>query len=260
MDALSHLFQGFGAAILPVNLLFAGIGVLLGTAVGVLPGIGPALTVALLLPVTFQLDPGGSLIRSASVWWGEFFGTTTTSGSPVSRAIGVTLVRFTGELLVRIAPTMVMPPTRSWSSAPRACCANCARPTVPPAPGTFCTCTLRALPDLTIASCSARAALSQPPPAPAGAMMLSSRSCATTGETLAATAMHAARSRDLKNDMSSSPVALLPYVFPVPPKSNIVAAVAPAGAGGVSAGPASGPVACRPVRRRCRAGTEARRP
>ena len=79
MDALTQLFHGFGAAILPMNLLFAAMGVLLGTAVGVLPGIGPALTVALLLPVTFQLDPGGSLIMFAGIYYGGMYGGSTTA-------------------------------------------------------------------------------------------------------------------------------------------------------------------------------------
>ncbi|WP_200939585.1 tripartite tricarboxylate transporter permease [Aurantimonas sp. Leaf443] len=62
-----------------MNLLFAGIGVLLGTAVGVLPGIGPALTVALLLPVTFRLDPGGSIIMFAGIYYGGMYGGSTTA-------------------------------------------------------------------------------------------------------------------------------------------------------------------------------------
>ena len=56
MDSLGLLVEGFGAAITPGHLLWALIGVTLGTAVGVLPGIGPALTVALLLPITFRLE------------------------------------------------------------------------------------------------------------------------------------------------------------------------------------------------------------
>ena len=59
MDTLLALLNGFSVALEPSKLLFCLIGVFLGTAVGVLPGIGPALTVALLLPVTFKLDPGG---------------------------------------------------------------------------------------------------------------------------------------------------------------------------------------------------------
>ena len=60
-------------------LFYALIGVTLGTAVGVLPGIGPALTVALLLPVTYRLDPTGSLIMFAGIYYGGMYGGSTTS-------------------------------------------------------------------------------------------------------------------------------------------------------------------------------------
>ena len=63
----------------PGNLLFAGIGVLLGTLVGILPGISPSLTVALLLPVTFKLDPTGSLIMFAGIYFGGMYGSSTTA-------------------------------------------------------------------------------------------------------------------------------------------------------------------------------------
>ena len=66
-------------ALEPMNLLYALIGVTLGTAVGVLPGIGPALTVALLLPVTYKLDPAGSLIMFAGIYYGGMYGGSTTS-------------------------------------------------------------------------------------------------------------------------------------------------------------------------------------
>ena len=56
MDSFGLLLQGFGDALTPENLFFAFLGVLLGTAVGVLPGIGPAMTCALLLPVTYSLS------------------------------------------------------------------------------------------------------------------------------------------------------------------------------------------------------------
>lgn len=79
MDTFSALLQGFAVAIEPSKLLFALIGVFLGTAVGVLPGIGPALTVALLLPVTFKLDPAGSLIMFAGIYYGGMYGGSTTA-------------------------------------------------------------------------------------------------------------------------------------------------------------------------------------
>jgi putative tricarboxylic transport membrane protein len=79
MDPISALAQGLTVALQPMNLLFALTGVLLGTAVGVLPGIGPALTVALLLPVTFKLDPAGSLIMFAGIYYGGMYGGSTTA-------------------------------------------------------------------------------------------------------------------------------------------------------------------------------------
>ncbi|MBK8085155.1 MAG: tripartite tricarboxylate transporter permease [Devosia sp.] len=79
MNTFELLWQGLGVAIMPMNLLFALVGVTLGTAVGVLPGIGPALTVALLLPVTYKLDPAGSLIMFAGIYYGGMYGGSTTS-------------------------------------------------------------------------------------------------------------------------------------------------------------------------------------
>ncbi|WGV17930.1 tripartite tricarboxylate transporter permease [Fuscovulum ytuae] len=79
MDTFSFLLQGLGTAFEPMMLLYALIGVTLGTAVGVLPGIGPALTVALLLPVTYGLDAAGSLIMFAGIYYGGMYGGSTTS-------------------------------------------------------------------------------------------------------------------------------------------------------------------------------------
>ncbi|WP_421579647.1 tripartite tricarboxylate transporter permease [Shinella sp. M31] len=79
MSTFEFFFQGLGVAVLPMNLLYALIGVTLGTAVGVLPGIGPALTVALLLPVTYKLDPAGSLIMFAGIYYGGMYGGSTAS-------------------------------------------------------------------------------------------------------------------------------------------------------------------------------------
>ena len=79
MEAFSLLGHGMLVALQPMNLLFALVGVFLGTAVGVLPGIGPALTVALLLPVTYKLDPAGSLIMFAGIYYGGMYGGSTTA-------------------------------------------------------------------------------------------------------------------------------------------------------------------------------------
>ncbi|MBY5342537.1 tripartite tricarboxylate transporter permease [Rhizobium leguminosarum bv. viciae] len=79
MSTFEFLWQGILVAMQPMNLVYAMVGVTLGTAVGVLPGIGPALTVALLLPVTYKLDPGGSLIMFAGIYYGGMYGGSTTS-------------------------------------------------------------------------------------------------------------------------------------------------------------------------------------
>ncbi|MBL8589011.1 MAG: tripartite tricarboxylate transporter permease [Methylobacteriaceae bacterium] len=79
MESFAALLQGFAVALTPAKLMYASLGVLLGTAVGVLPGIGPAVTVALLLPVTFKLDPSGSLIMFAGIYYGAMYGGSTTS-------------------------------------------------------------------------------------------------------------------------------------------------------------------------------------
>ncbi|RLP77790.1 tripartite tricarboxylate transporter permease [Mycetocola tolaasinivorans] len=77
MDQLTHLLEGFSVALTPINLLWLVIGAVLGTAVGVLPGLGSAMAVALLLPVTFSLDPTGAFIMFASIYFGGLFGDST---------------------------------------------------------------------------------------------------------------------------------------------------------------------------------------
>lgn len=77
MEQLSLLFEGFSNALTPMNLLWVLIGAILGTAVGVLPGLGSAMTVALLLPITFSLDPTAAFIMFAGVYFGGLFGDST---------------------------------------------------------------------------------------------------------------------------------------------------------------------------------------
>jgi putative tricarboxylic transport membrane protein len=79
MDSLNSLLDGFATAAQPEYLLYAFIGVVLGTFIGVLPGIGPAMTLALLLPVTFSLDPAPALILFAGIYYGGMYGGSTTS-------------------------------------------------------------------------------------------------------------------------------------------------------------------------------------
>ena len=79
MENLGLLMDGFSTALTPENLLYAVIGVLLGTFVGVLPGIGPAMAVALLLPVTYGLEPISAFIMFAGIYYGGMYGGSTTS-------------------------------------------------------------------------------------------------------------------------------------------------------------------------------------
>jgi putative tricarboxylic transport membrane protein len=79
MDVFSSLMDGFATALTPMNFLYAVIGVILGTAVGVLPGLGPAMTVALLLPVTYALEPTSAFIMFAGIYYGGMYGGSTTS-------------------------------------------------------------------------------------------------------------------------------------------------------------------------------------
>ena len=76
---MTAIASGFAVALSPQNLLWALAGVTLGTAVGVLPGIGPALTVALLLPVTYSLDPTPAFIMFAGIYYGGMYGGSTTA-------------------------------------------------------------------------------------------------------------------------------------------------------------------------------------
>src|SRR4029079_17122020 len=79
MDVLASLALGFQTAMSLSNLLYCLIGVFLGTAVGVLPGIGPIATIAMLLPITFGLPPVSALIMLAGIYYGAQYGGSTTA-------------------------------------------------------------------------------------------------------------------------------------------------------------------------------------
>jgi putative tricarboxylic transport membrane protein len=79
MDLISNLSLGFATAASPENLFFCLIGVILGTLIGVLPGIGATATIAMLLPITFQLEPVSSLIMLAGIYYGAQYGGSTTA-------------------------------------------------------------------------------------------------------------------------------------------------------------------------------------
>jgi putative tricarboxylic transport membrane protein len=78
-ETLSNLAGGFATAATLANLLWAFVGCALGTAIGVLPGLGPAVTVAMLLPITSQVEPTASMIFFAGIYYGAMYGGSTTS-------------------------------------------------------------------------------------------------------------------------------------------------------------------------------------
>ena len=79
MEAWSSLLGGFAAAISPYNLMFALIGSIAGTLVGVLPGLGPTAAIAMLLPLASHLDPAPAIIMMAAIYYGAMYGGSTTS-------------------------------------------------------------------------------------------------------------------------------------------------------------------------------------
>ena len=78
-DIISNLALGFSTAVSPINLFYCFIGVLVGTLIGVLPGIGPVAAVAMLLPLTFNLDAVGAIIMLSGIYYGTQYGGSTTA-------------------------------------------------------------------------------------------------------------------------------------------------------------------------------------
>eukprot|EP01041_Mallomonas_annulata_P023618 gene23618-44171_t len=79
MDMFSNLSLGFGVALSLQNIALCFAGCLVGTLIGVLPGVGPIATIAILLPITFGLDPVGALIMLAGIYYGAQYGGSTTA-------------------------------------------------------------------------------------------------------------------------------------------------------------------------------------
>ena len=79
MEALGNLLMGFQIALSPYNLFIATVGIVLGTIIGVLPGLGGANGVAILLPITFVMPPTSAIILLSCIYWGALFGGAITS-------------------------------------------------------------------------------------------------------------------------------------------------------------------------------------
>src|SRR6266403_3183804 len=79
MDVFDHLIFGFGVAISLQNLTYCLVGVTVGTLIGVLPGIGPLGTIAMLMPITYSVSPVSALIMLAGIYYGASYGGSTTA-------------------------------------------------------------------------------------------------------------------------------------------------------------------------------------
>lgn len=79
METLTHILNGFAVALQPINLWYTFLGCFLGTVIGVLPGIGPSATMALLIPVTYGLNPTSALIMLCGIYYGARYGGSTTA-------------------------------------------------------------------------------------------------------------------------------------------------------------------------------------
>ena len=79
MDEFASLIQGFGVALSWYNLAMMMVGILLGVLIGVLPGLGGPNGVAILLPITFTMDPTSAIIMLSCIYWGSLFGGSITS-------------------------------------------------------------------------------------------------------------------------------------------------------------------------------------
>ncbi len=79
MEVLSNLMGGFATCLTPYNLWMATLGAFLGTMVGILPGLGPSATMAIILPITFGMDPTPAMIMLTSLYYGAMYGGSTTS-------------------------------------------------------------------------------------------------------------------------------------------------------------------------------------
>lgn len=139
MDVLNGLMQGFGVALDPMNLLWVTVGVLLGTVFGLLPGIGPTAGVALLLPLTFTMEPASAIIMLAGIYYGCMYGgripailirmpgdasavITTLDGYPLTQqgragsALGITAIgSFLGGTFAIIGLSLLAPFLASFS-------------------------------------------------------------------------------------------------------------------------------------------------
>jgi putative tricarboxylic transport membrane protein len=141
MDVLQPLISGFGVALSPVNLVYVTLGVLIGTVIGLLPGLGPVAVIALLLPLTFDLDAATAIIMLAGIYYGAMYGgripailvglpgdassvITVLDGYPLTRqgragsALGITAIgSFLGGSVAIIGLTLLAVPLAAFAGS-----------------------------------------------------------------------------------------------------------------------------------------------
>lgn len=83
METFTHILNGFVVCMQPINLWYTFLGVLMGTIIGVLPGIGPSAGIALLIPITYGMNPTSALIMLCGIYYGAKYGGSTTGKSVV---------------------------------------------------------------------------------------------------------------------------------------------------------------------------------
>src|SRR5258705_1992859 len=79
MDTFGHIMHGFDVALVPINLWYTFLGCLMVTIIGILPGMGPAAGIGLLIPITYGMNPTSALIMMAGIYYGAMYGGSTTS-------------------------------------------------------------------------------------------------------------------------------------------------------------------------------------
>ena len=79
METLTHILNGFTVCLQPINLWYTFVGVFIGTIIGVLPGIGASAGIALLIPVTYGMNPTSALIMMCGIYYGTKYGGSTTA-------------------------------------------------------------------------------------------------------------------------------------------------------------------------------------
>lgn len=133
MELLTNLGDGFAVALSPMNLIYVTLGVLIGTVIGLLPGLGATTAIAILLPLTFSLEPATAIIMLAGIYYGSMYGgrvpsillrlpgdassvITTLDGYPLARqgkagvALGITAIgSFIGGTIAIIGLTLLAP-------------------------------------------------------------------------------------------------------------------------------------------------------